>query len=67
MPDTLLPLFSKQETADCRKMAYPSLGITRWVKLLKAGLKTMRLYSVDNRKRGKSKYFSGWRMKLKCK
>lgn len=43
MPDTLLPLFSKQETADCRKMAYPSLGIAWWVKLLKAGLKTMRL------------------------
>jgi len=43
MPDTLLPLFSKQETADCRKMVYPSLGITWWVKLLKAGLKTMRL------------------------
>jgi len=39
MPDTLLPLFSKQETADCRKMVYPSLGITWWVKLLKAGLK----------------------------
>ena len=43
MPDTLLPLFFKQETADCRKMTYPSLGITWWVKLLKAGLKTMRL------------------------
>ena len=43
MPDTLLPLLFKQEIVDCRKMAYPSLGITWWVKLLKAGLKTMRL------------------------
>jgi hypothetical protein len=59
MTGTLLPLFSKQETADCRKMAYPSLGIKWWVKLLKAGLKTMRL-CVHNRKRGKLKYLSGW-------